>query len=43
MDYENIEKITVKKYSRRDKKTKKPKMIVTGKHVFNLQKLIEKK
>jgi|GEM_PF-5805226 len=43
LKYETLEKIASKKFSARDKKTTKPKMTVTGKSVFNLQKLIVKK
>ena len=39
--YKDIEKATEKKYAQRDKK-KKPKMHMSGKSVFNLQKLIVK-
>ena len=37
--FEHFEKIVEKKYSRKDKKHK-PKMKVSGKSVFTLQKLI---
>jgi len=39
--YDIIEKVTEKKYSQKDKK-KKPKMKISGKSVFNLQRLITK-
>jgi|GEM_PF-1477420 len=39
--YDIIEKTVEKKYSQRDKK-KKPKMKVSGKSVFTLQRLITK-
>jgi len=41
--FEHLEKIVAKKFTARDKKISKPKMAVTGKSVFNLQKLIIKK
>ena len=39
--HEDIEKNTEKKYGQKDKK-KKPKMHMSGKSVFTLQKLIAK-
>jgi hypothetical protein len=39
---ENVEKQVKKKYKARDKKTSKPKMKVTGKSVFQLQRLVRK-
>lgn len=36
---ENIEKLLTKKYKGRDKKIGKPKMKVSGKSAFELQKL----
>lgn len=39
--WEKIEKVVEKRYSQKDK-TKKPKMRVSGKSVFSLQKLMNK-
>lgn len=43
MKREKLEEIAAKKFAARDKKISKPKMTVTGKGVFNLQRLIVKK
>lgn len=40
--FEHLEKVIAKKYIPRDKKTSKPKMLVTGKRVFQLQKIMNK-
>ena len=40
--YNDIEKVTEKKYTQKDKK-KKPKMKVSGKSIFKLKELIQKK
>ncbi len=40
--YNDLEKVAEKKYSQRDKKKSPPKMKVSGKSVFALQKLIKK-
>ncbi len=40
--YGNLEKKAEKKLEAREKKFSKPEMIVTGKNVFNLQRLLSK-
>lgn len=40
--HEDLEKITEKKYSQKDK-SKSPKMHVSGKSIFKLQEIIRKK
>jgi len=40
--YDDLEKKAEKKLEAREKKFSKPEMIVTGKEVFNLQRLMTK-
>lgn len=41
--FEYLEEVAKKKFIQRDKKISKPKMLVTGKRIFQLAKIITKK